>query len=174
MKIKVNLWQISGVIKQIEKYRDSLAAKQKEFLRKLAQIGIDEVDTRFGKAIYDGTNDVIVESPIWESDNKVIIRATGTSVLFIEFGAGIHYSTPVHEKAGEFGYARGGYGQHRGRKKGWYYRGQPGTNGQIPTNPKMAAKGLVYTHGNPANRCMWEASKKMRSEILNIAKEVFG
>jgi len=174
MKIKVDLGQIPEAIKRLEEFRDSLEKKQQEFLRRLAEIGIAEAEARFNTATYDGINDVEVEEPVWVSDNKVKVRATGTTILFIEFGAGVSYSTPVHEKATEFGYERGGYGHHYGKRKGWYYRGDPGTNGQIPYNSVMAAKGLVYTIGNPANRCMWEASKKIRSEIINIAKEVFG
>lgn len=174
MKISVDLGNIPKAIKELEEYRDSLIKKNKEFLQRLADIGAKEARTRFTYAQYDGDNDVVVEEPEWLNENTIVVRAKGSSVLFIEFGTGVHYSTPVHEKADELGYERGGYGQGRGKNDFWYYRGNPGTNGQIPMNPKLAAKGLVFTHGNPANRCMWEADKKMRAAIRQIAKEVFG
>ncbi len=174
MKIKVSLGNLSKAVEELEQYRDSLVEKHKEFLQRLAEIGAAEAKTRFSLAEYDGTNDVVVDEPQWVNDTTIAVRASGSSILFIEFGTGVHYATPVHEKAEELGYERGGYGQGRGKHDFWYYRGDPGTNGQIPNDPSMAAKGLVFTHGNPANRCMWEADKKMRAEIRRIAKEVFG
>lgn len=176
MKIKVSLGKISQAIKQVEDYKNSLADKQHEFLQRLAEIGIEEATTRFSTAQYDGTNDVQVESPVWIDDNKVAVRASGNAVTFIEFGTGYFYNENGgdHPAADKYGFTIGGYGQGRGKGDFWYYRGEPGTNGQTPSNPKLAAKGLVFTHGNPQNRCMWEADKKIRSEIINIAREVFG
>lgn len=174
MKIKVSIGNIAEALKQVENYRDTLEKKQKDFLQRIAEIGVTEATTRFEQAQYDGENDVIVHEPEWVNDNTIIVKASGSSILFIEFGTGVHYGTPQHEKAEEFGYERGGYGHHRGKHDFWYYKGDPGTNGEEARNPEMAARGLIFTHGNPANRCMWEVSKKMRSELLRIAKEIFG
>lgn len=174
MKIKVSIGNISEAIKWLEDYGNSFAKKQKEFLQRIAEIGVEEAAIRFEHAQYDGENDVVVNEPEWVNDNTIIVKASGSSILFIEFGTGVHYGTPEHEKAAEYDYERGGYGHHRGKHDFWYYQGEPGTNGEEPHDPNMAARGLVFTHGNPANRCMWEASKKMRSELIRIAKEVFG
>lgn len=174
MKIKVDLGNISKAIKALEEYKNTLVEKNKEFLRRIAEIGAKEARTRFTYAQYDGDNDVVVDEPEWVNENTIVVRAVGASVLFIEFGTGVHYATPVHEKAEELGFERGGYGHHRGRHDFWFYKGNPGTNGEEPHDPDMAARGLIFTHGNPANRCMWEADKKMRAEIAKIAKEVFG
>lgn len=174
MKIKVSIGNISEALKQVEEYQKSLEKKQKEFLRRIAETGTAEATIQFEQAQYDGENDVVVHEPEWVNDNTIIVKASGSSILFIEFGTGVHYGTPQHEKTEEFGYERGGYGHHRGKHDFWYYKGDPGTNGEEARNPEMAARGLIFTHGNPANRCMWEASKKMRSELLQIAKEVFG
>lgn len=174
MRIKVNFGNVGEALKQVEEFKKRFLEKQKRFLERLAEIGVSEAEARFSTAQYDGTNDVQVSKPEWVSENKIIVKATGRSVLFIEFGAGVHYSADPHPKASEFGYERGGYGQGRGKHDSWYYKGEPGTNGQVPKKEKLAEKGLVYTHGNPANRCMWEAGKKIRSQILKIAQEVFG
>lgn len=176
MKIKVSLGKISEAVKQVEDYKKALANKEREFLRRLAEIGVEEAAARFTTAQYDGTNDVQVDAPIWVDDNRIAIRATGNAVTFIEFGTGYFYNTEGddHPAAEKYGFTIGGYGQGRGKGDFWYYKGDPGTNGEMPKSPSMAAKGLVFTHGNPQNRCMWEASKKIREEILNIAREVFG
>lgn len=176
MKIKISLGKISKAIKQVEDYKKELAYKEREFLIRLAEIGVEEATARFTTAQYDGTNDVQVDAPIWLDENKIAVRASGNAIMFIEFGTGYHYNTEAddHPSAEKYGFTIGNYGQGRGKGDFWYYKGNPGTNGQTPKNPNMAAKGLVFTHGNPQNRCMWETSKKMREEILNIAKEVFG
>lgn len=173
MKITVDLGNVSKAIKQLEEYKKRFAEKERQFLLRLAEIGVAEATTRFEEAQYDGINDVVVEEPVWVNEHTIAVRATGRSILFIEFGTGVHYSTPPHEMADKLGYTRGGYGQGRGKKDFWYYKGEPKTPKQIPKDPKLAAKGLVFTHGNPANRCMWEADKKIREEIRTIAKEVF-
>lgn len=176
MKIKVSLGKISQAVKQVEDYKKALADKEREFLRRLAEIGVEEATARFTTAQYDGTNDVQVDAPIWLDDNKIAVRASGNAVTFIEFGTGYFYNSEGddHPAASKYGFTIGGYGQGRGKGDFWYYKGEPGTNGETPKKPSMAAKGSVFTHGNPQNRCMWEASKKIREEILNIAREVFG
>ncbi len=174
MKITIKLGNIGDAVQQIEEFKKRFEEKQKLFLQRLAEIGVKEAQARFFTAQYDGTNDVQVDEPIWAADNKIAIRASGRSILFIEFGTGIHYADGFHPKANEFGYSRGGYGQGRGKHDFWYYQGDPGTHGQTPKAKELQDKGLVFTHGNPANRCMWEAGKEIRSNILTIAKEVFG
>jgi hypothetical protein len=172
VKIKCSLGNISEAIKQIEEYEKSLQKKQKIFLEKLAEIGVDVAKAKFQSAQYDGDNDVVLSEPAWLGDNRLVISATGKSVMFIEFGTGVHYASESHPKAGEFGFVRGGYGYGLGKLDTWRYEGNPGTNGEVIKEGKH--KGEVKTHGNPANRCMYEASKEMRKKIRETAKEVFG
>lgn len=171
MKISVALNNIEKSLDKIEKYKKSLEKKVHLFLEKLAETGIDEASVRFKTAQYDGYNDVTVDKPRWINEHCLAISAKGKAVTFIEFGAGVHYSSPPHPKAEEFGFNRGEYGYKLGKLDSWRYEGDPGTNGEIITEGKHA--GEIKTHGNPANRAMYESGKKMRSEILKIAKEVF-
>ena len=92
-------------------------------------------------------------------------------MTFIEFGSGVHY-VEQHPKASEMGAVRGGYGQNKGLKDTWAYYGDPGTNGE-PAKGKKGEKGLVFTHGNPPARAMYDAGKEMRERIAEIAREVF-
>ena len=172
MKIKCNLGNIDEAIRQIEEYEKRIIKKRKIFLEKLAEIGVDVAKVKFQSAQYDGENDVVLGKPEWINDNKLVISATGTSVMFIEFGTGAPMESTPHPLADEKGVTRGSYGYHLGRLDTWRYKGNPGTNGEIIREGKH--KGEIETHGNPANRCMYDASKEMRRKIREIAKEVFG
>lgn len=169
--ISVKVKNIDKVIRQLEKYRDNLKSKQHRLLEKLAEIGIDVATARFGSAQYDGVNDVVVQdSPEWVDETKLIIYAFGTTVTFIEFGTGVHY-TEQHPKAEELGAIRGEFGQGKGSQTSWGFYGEPGTNGKVI---KTTDKGnLVITQGNPPARAMYDAGKEMRTQILQIAREVF-
>lgn len=171
MKIKVKLGQIGDAIKQIEQYQKRFKEKQQLFLQRLAEIGVTEAAARFENADYPGTNDVVVEDPVWIRENCIAVRATGHSVTFIEFGTGVTY-TDQHEKASELGFTRGGYGKGRGKNKFWFYQGEIG-KGDLAVE-STTVPGLNVTQGNPPNRCLWETDKTIRSKIKEIAKEVFG
>lgn len=154
----------------IDKVRKNLETKMNEFLKKLADIGIERAKFRFSVADYDGVNDVVVEeSPEWLNDNTLAIKAYGQSILFIEFGTGTLQNNPVtHPMADELGMVRGSYGMGQGNNpNGWTYKGEAGTHGV------QLANGRIWTKGNNANRCMWDAAEAMRERAYEIAREVF-
>lgn len=171
MKIKVRLGKASEAIKELESFKKNLNVKIKIFCERLAEIGVETASVRFKTAQYDGTNDVIVQSPRWEG-NKLVVSAKGNSVTFIEFGTGIRY-TEIHPKAAEMGAVRGAYGKGKGNRDTWGYYGETGTNGKLIRELGDGTP-VVLTHGNPPARAMYEASKEMRANIAKIAKEVFG
>lgn len=171
MKLKVSLGQLSEVIDALDQYKADLNRRCRTFLERLAAIGVDTADVRFRTAQYDGTNDVTVFTQ-WDGDNKVKVIGKGNSVTFIEFGSGVYYQEE-HPLASEKGAERGGYGQGRGKGRTWGYYGEdPGSNGKVIQNKK--GETVILTHGNPPSRAMYEASKAMREQVLNIAREVFG
>lgn len=171
-KIKCTLGMLHKTITEIESYQKELDKKVRILMERLAEIGIEEATVRFANAIYDGTNDVRVNNtPVWIDKNKLAISATGKSITFIEFGTGVHYVAESHPKAGDFGFTRSGYGYHLGRLDSWRYSGNPGTNGEVITEGKH--QGEIKTHGNPANRALYDSVKEMREQITKIAEEVF-
>lgn len=165
MKITTN---VAEVIRQLKAYEKSLEDRLHDLMDRLAQIGINTANTRYMQAQYDGSKDDYPTGPAWISDTTLEIGYEGSTILFIEFGTGVHYSEQ-HELASEFGYTRGGYGYHLGKLDSWRYIGDPGTNGE----PDEKHPGYIRTHGNPPNRVMYQASKDMQEQILKIAKEVF-
>jgi len=167
--MRITISGLDKTINHLKKYSERLSEKNKLFLEKLAQIGIDEATIRFSTAQYDGTNDVSVSAtPEWVSDTTLRVYATGSTLFFIEFGTGVHYSEQ-HPKAGEFGFTRGGYGHHLGKLDSWRYEGDPGTNGE----PDEKHPGYIKTHGNPPAMAMYGAAEKMKNQVLEIAREVF-
>lgn len=166
----ISVTGVDSIIKRLESYTKNLEEKNRTFMERLAQIGIDTATLKFGQAQYDGTNDVTVEPiPRWEGDNKLYVAASGSSILFIEFGTGVHYSEQ-HELAGKFGFVRGTYGKGHGSQDTWGYYGEPGTNGRVVERKNGS---VVLTHGNPPNRAMYDAAKDMRDRMLEIAREVY-
>lgn len=170
--------QIKGLdkaIKDYKEYRDSLKNKLRTLMERLAEIGIVTAELKLQTVVYDGTNDMKINSvPKWIDENKLAISAKGNSVAFIEFGTGVVYADD-HPKAADVGAIRGAYGKGKGKQTTWGYYGDPGTNGITIEKKKGKAKGktVVLTHGNPANRVLYDAGKEMRNQIVDIAREVF-
>lgn len=168
MKVRVKLGDLKEAIRVVRDYKDSLPEKNRKFLERLGELGMDVAQVSFRTAQYDGTNDVEV-SLRWEEDNRLLVVARGRAVTFIEFGSGSYYPDD-HPLAEEKGAVRGGYGKGHGSQRTWGYYGEPGSRGQeVP-----GREGLVLTHGNPPSRSMYEASKAMREKIMEIAREVYG
>lgn len=169
--MRVTVDGIDGVLDHLRRLPKDINQRLHLLMERLAEIGIQSASASFASAEYDGVNDVIVGSaPVWENDHTLVIKASGTTVLFIEFGTGITYPSD-HPKAGELGMMRGTYGQGKGSRSAWGYYGEPGTNGRYVRSGEL---GDVYlTRGNPASRSMYEAGQEMRREIARIAEEVF-
>lgn len=160
---------IDNAIKEVKAYRQWIEDKTKELLRRLAERGceISRVNFSPANAMYDGTNDVTCSISIL-SDHLAAVIASGNATLFIEFGTGILWPDTHPENQ----FSRGGYGYGLGKMAGgWYYNGDPGSNGEIITEGKHAGK--VHTYGNPANASMYLAIRQLEREFVEIAKEVF-
>ena len=161
MKIKVNPFDKSSIdsaIKQLQEYKKDFLAKEKIFIKRLAEIGVSVASTGFAVADYDGINDVTVRLE-WNG-NKAIVIAEGETVGFIEFGTGIKnpewdnsgmdYTPPKH----------GTYGKgHGASPKGWYFK--PGEGA------------VQHTFGNPPAEAMRTARDVMIEKVTQIAREVW-
>ena len=170
IKIRLNEKSIDQAIKELNSYKEWLTKKTKEFLKALADEGVELASAKFVNAVYDGTNDVSC-SVEEKGENKVAVVAVGGATLFIEFGTGVKYPDN-HPEAGEHGMVRGEYGYKLGRlEKGWRYSGDPGTNGEVITEGKHA--GEVHTYGNPANMSMYQTIRELEEKFEEIARRVY-
>lgn len=172
----ISVTGVDRIIKKLKAYPKNLEEKNRVFLQRLAQIGIDTATLKFSQAQYDGHNDVeVAQTPHWEGDNTLYVRASGEAILFIEFGTGVHYvDYPADAK---IQYERGTYGQGKGsNSKGWAYYGDMGENPTPPSRVLRETKDgrtVIKTRGNPPARAMYDAAKEMRSKIREIAREVY-
>lgn len=151
---------IDAAIREVREYKQRIVDKTKLLTEKLALLGAQEAAHRFGSAMYDGNNDVVVEATATE--HGWVITASGEAVAFIEFGSGVTYNPtelyPNPRPPGIVGI--GEYGKGYGKRKGWMFYDD---NGQ-----------KVFTRGNPPSLAMYFASEEMRNELSRIAQEVFG
>lgn len=158
MKITINPFDkesINTALKQIKQYKRDFQRKEQDFLRRVAELGVNVAQTGFAQAVYDGDKDVSVT--LVKTSNGYSIVASGETVGFIEFGTGIRnrewdstgmdYTPPTH----------GTYGKGRGANpKGWYYA--PGH----------------HTYGHVPAEAMKNARDEMVARVIQIAREVFG
>lgn len=167
ISVKLNKQSIDNAIKELAQYKQDFLAKEQKLLEGLANIGVRDASIRFTTAMYDGVNDVTVT--LDKTSKGYAIIAEGEAVAFIEFGAGVYHnsSEPYPNPRPEGVVGIGEYGKGKGKRRAWYYKGEPGTNGELQKN------GVVKTRGNPAAMPMWYASEEMRNSILQIAREVF-
>ena len=161
MKIRIDPFDKSSIdsaIKQVKAYKKDFLAKEKLFVKRLAEIGVSVATTGFAVADYDGVKDVKVRLE-WKG-NRTVVIAEGETVGFIEFGTGVRY--PEWDNSG-MKYTppkHGTYGKKRGaRPKGWYFK--PGEGA------------VQHTYGNYPAEAMRTARDEMIEKITRTAREVW-
>ena len=171
-KVTIDLFAngLSKMQEEIDNFSKNLEKKGQEFVKELAKEGVTIATLRFGVAPYTGTNDTQVSFEM-VADNTAVVRATGSIVLFIEFGTGIIYPD-THPDAHSLGMVRGEYGYGLGKSpRGWRYKGDPGTLGVVIEEGKHA--GEVHTIGMPASMPMYETIQKLEQVCVDVARRVF-
>lgn len=162
--ILVDLFDIPSIrraAKEVEDYGRWIEKKADELCRRLAELGEDVAVTAYADAGAEGNDDVNVEV-VKEGNARYILRAYGSQVYFVEFGAGTaageNYDTSVIEPpvditpgswsrtqgTGEFAKSKLGY---------WHYKGEH------------------YEQITP-RKGMYLASKEISESIKEIANEV--
>ena len=161
MNIKINPFDESSIdeaIERLEQYAKGLDAKSKQLAEKLAFHAQMLAEYAYEGTQNDGPKDVHVTSEPTEKGYR--ITASGDTVLFMEFGAGITYGGG-HPEAGTFGMGPGTYPNGKGnwnKPNGWY----------IPKE-----KGGGHTFGNVPSMAMYNAEQETRRQIETFAKEIF-
>lgn len=167
--IKIDLFDSKSLqlaIKQIQQYQDDLQRKCELFVRRLAEVGIPIIDQNISAAAGDSdkNHNTYIKLNSFGSYSQATLVCEGKDLLFIEFGAGVHYNgsagSSPHPKGEELGYTIGSYGKGQGKNDFWFYYADTGE--------------VVMSHGTQATMPMYRAVLEMRRQILAIAKEVFG
>lgn len=148
---------INEAVKAVKRYKKEFEAKEKEFVRRIAELGVSVASTGFATADYDGVNDVQVT--MTHSGDKAVVTAFGEAVGFIEFGTGVRY--PEWDASGmEYTPPKHGtYGQGRGKSPhGWFFK---------------QGEALRHTYGNQPAEAMRTARDTMVERVIQIAREVW-
>lgn len=159
--------------KQIEKLQVDYILKNKEFVRALTKEGIEEASEHLNakgdaEPPYIATQNPHVRMGNDVEDMKAVVRLKGDDVVFVEFGAGIHYNTPVGTSPNpygvELGYTIGSYSD----SGNGYSQGQYDYWGHIDDNGVF-----VVTYGTEAAMPLYHASVRVKQRYADVAKSIF-
>lgn len=135
----------------LKEYDKWLKKKSDELCKRLAEMGAQKAEINFAAAYYDGDEDHTIS--VEQRGDGYVVRASGETVLFVEFGTGlIGYGHPEEHGMGPGTYPGKG---HWNDPNGWYY-----------------AHGKK-SHGNPPNMPMYTTVKELEQELARVVREVF-
>lgn len=162
MKIVVNPFDhtsIDEAIDLLQKYKRDFEAKEREFVRRLAEIGVRVAKAGFATADYDGVNDVVVS--LVETSTGYSVVAAGDTVGFIEFGTGVRYPEWDNTGTDYTPPKHGTYGKGQGKNPhGWWFKQNEGGRAN-------------HTYGNPPAEAMLTARDEIVDRAIQIAREVW-
>ena len=150
---------IDNAIAEIEAYKKRVE-RLEGYLRKLTELGAKVAEEAFRSAALYGGKDIVTVD-IEPIKDGYAIKARGSQVAFIEFGAGVYYNgaEPYLGERPEGIVGIGEYGYGLGALPEWSYTDDNGER--------------VHTHGTPASQGMYFAQKAMAEEAQRIFNEVF-
>lgn len=126
-----------------------------------------------GFAEYPGSFTAKV-SLVEDSPTRFRLVASGKSILFVEFGAGVTY--PFAEKAAELGFTpRSWSSTHSNyiRKDGhWIYHGTPGGDAIPTVADRLGMRWLTF--GNPGLGAMHHSAQRIRARVKSAFRHSFG
>ncbi len=171
MKIKVSLdtQSINAAIKQLDDYAKRVDEAAEKIAKGLADLGF-EVTVEIINAHYFTGATANSLTCIQQAPGKYVIYAESEAILFLEFGAGlIGYGHPM---AKELGYGPGTYpGKgHWNDPNGWWF--ETDDPRLIRRTSKKTGKSYGHSYGIAPAMPFYQADKKMRENILKVAKEV--
>lgn len=161
---------IDAAIKELRDYARWVERKAEELRERVAYFIAKDASAVFNTAVAD---DLIGEGFVTGSvevtvkpgtDGVTLVIADGEDAVFMEFGAGVYNNGPVGSSpnplGADLGFTIGSYGQGKGAREVWGFRGEDGK--------------LHLTHGVPASMPLYKAVQAVSSDLVKIAKEVFG
>lgn len=150
---------IAQAEKLVKQFKKDFLVKEREFVRRLAEIGVRVASAGFSMADYDGENDVVVT--LEETSGGYSVVASGSTVGFIEFGTGVKH--PEWDGSG-MDYVppkHGTYGKKQGANPwGWWFKPNQGVT-------------ATHTYGNMPAEAMRSARDEMVENVMRIAREVW-
>lgn len=169
-KADLSVKSIENLKKQLLEYRnDELPKKLNLLVERLKDLGVEVVQSKVSESPLGKYVHVVVESS--KFTKKIIAvgevkqsegYAPFSTILAIEFGAGITYNREANPNADKFGYGVGTFpNQLHAFEDGWYFWSEE-------------KQEWIYTKGVRATMPMYEAEKAIHENVTKIAREVFG
>lgn len=168
--VSISITGLDKAIKYFTNYRVTLEQKFDLFSRKLADKGLEILNTQVGNIdseSLEGTSiDTSMEITKGSDSYTVEIHAKGEKIAFIEFGAGVFFNGPVgsskHPKGQETGMTIGSYNpqSNNASRNTWVYIDDSGEK--------------VFTHGTPTYAPVYHTSEELEKVVYDIFREVFG
>ena len=153
-------------IQQIRQYQNILNDKCAEFVQRLAEVGIPVINENIASAAGDSDkgHNTYIKINSFGSYSQAELIVESKSILWIEFGAGVHFNghlgSSPHPNGTELGYTIGSYGKGQGKNDFWFYYADSGE--------------AVMSHGTESTMPVYKAGLEIKRQILKIAREVFG
>lgn len=162
IRCKLDSASIGQAIKELQDYRKGLEDKIRQFVESLANDGV-EVAKAWIMASQGNSEKPTVSLQVNPAGDitRAQITMTGKDVLFVEFGAGIHYNGNDTPHAAKFGYGVGTYNpssDNAFNPDGWYY--WTGTE-------------RVHSYGTEGTYPLYHAVENARNTAIKKAIEIF-
>lgn len=189
-KLDIDIWDTRSfdkAIRKLEREKELLNHRTASFVQTLGTMGREVADREYKEAAIAGPNDIDVN--MWESSTengyKATIVASGTAVLFTEFGTGIFKSDSYEardELEDQTGLVlHGFYGRGWGAKpNGWNFIWEPPEGANLPSGTyfmKERSKGrgmpVTHTRGQDAVPAMYHAKKHMERWMKTVLRRTF-
>lgn len=156
--IDLSTSDIKELQRGLKEYDKWLNKKTDELCKRLADMGAVKASLEFSRAVYTGPEDHVITVEE-RGKNCYAVRATGETVLFVEFGSGlIGYGHPEPHEYGPGTYPGKG---HWDDPNGWW----------IPRSKNGGHS--LHTYGNPPNMPMYNTVKELEQELVRVVSEVF-
>lgn len=172
-KTDLSVKGIENLKKQLEDYKKDLVRKCDLLAQRLAEIGLTVAEAKVDESPLGKYVNLKVETSKTKVSSKAIIIAVGeikrsekyapfSTLLAIEFGAGIYHNKIKNPKSEELGFGVGTFpNQIHAFEDGWYFWDEK-------------EEVWRYTHGVRATMPMYNADIEIIKSIKAIAREVFG
>lgn len=160
-KADLSVLSIRDLQKQLQDYQKDLTNKCEEFVRRLAERGVEIAKIKITEydAIYTGELLASINSEqgaVIQDGAKWIIYINCPWAKFVEFGTGIVGKNSPHPDTSIVGWK---YDVNEHGEKGWFYF----RDGE-----------WHWTKGLPSRPFMYETALQLTQEVVKTAKEVFG
>lgn len=173
LKASLSKKSLENLKQQLTDYKDQLPSKCEEIVRRLLDCGIEIASAKISESSLGKYVTISTDISSEKMGCKGILLAKGevkesgeydpfSTLLAIEFGAGIHYNSEANPKANELGFGVGTFPnqKHAFQEAGWMY---------LDENTKE----WKHTYGVKATMPMYNADIAIIDNIIKIAREVF-